>query len=171
MAAKALTFTAEKTVPAWKAGQSIFHKRNSWIDRGVRKRAATAGNLTAQVGTLDRYMGRHIRGIDDPKGGRLFIPIYRRISEARKHTQERRKLARMEGTKRKPFLLREGGEVFVARRKGKKRTPLVILGKLQQGADVTPRMDALGIVSGVVRREFPRVYERLILKWADTGRT
>lgn len=170
MAAKALTFTAEKAVPAWKAGQAIFHKRNSWIDRGVRKRAATPSNLNAQVGTLDRFMGRHVRGINDPKRGRLFVPIYARIGEARKHNQERRRLDRMATTKRKPFLLRSGGDTFVARRKGKSRAPLEILGKLQTGAKVEARFDPLRIVDGVVRREFPRVYERLILKWADTGR-
>lgn len=171
VAAKALTFTAEKAVPAWKAGQSIFHKRNTWIDRGVRKRAATPGNLNAQVGTLDKFMGRHVIGIGEPKEGRLFIPIYRKIGEARTHRQERRKLERMEGTKRKPFKWQsKDGETFLARRKGKKRSPLVILGKFQTGANVEARFDPLTIVDGVVRREFPRIYERLILKWAETGR-
>ncbi|MGN6849605.1 MAG: hypothetical protein ACTHJK_09065, partial [Sphingomicrobium sp.] len=47
MAAKSLTFTAERAVPAWKAGNAVFHRRNSWIDRGVRMRAATPGHLEA----------------------------------------------------------------------------------------------------------------------------
>lgn len=169
MAAKALTFTAEKAVPAWKAGQAIFHKRNSWLDRGVRKRAATPGNLNAQVGTLDRFMGRHVVGVDEPKGGRLFVPIYRSIGEAKKHNVARRRMERMGKAKRKPFILRSGGDVFVVRRKRKARAPLEVLGKLQTGANVEARFDPMRIVDGVVRREFPRVYERLILKWADTG--
>lgn len=170
LAAKSLTFTAEKAVPAWKAGHSVFHRRNTWIDRGVRKRAATAGNLEAQVGTLDRYMGRHIKGLGEDKGGRLFVPLYRRIGEARKHNRERSALARMEGTQRKPFKLKIDGETFLARRKRKARFPLVILGKIQRGARVEETLDARGIVDRVVRLEFPRIYERLILKWAETGK-
>lgn len=170
MAAKSLTFTAEKAVPAWRAGHSVFHKRNTWIDRGVRKRAATAGNLEAQVGTLDRYMGRHVVGIDQAKGGRLYVPLYRRIGEARTHTRERSGLRRMEGTQRKPFKIRTSRGEFLARRKGKARLPLVLLGKLQTGAEVRPTLDALGIVDRVVRAEFPRVYERLLMKWASTGK-
>lgn len=170
LAAKALTFTAEKAVPAWKAGHSVFHRRSTWIDRGVRKRAATASNLEAQVGTLDKYMGRHVVGLDEDKRGRLFIPMYRRIGEARKHNRERTALRRMDSTKRKPFKIRSGGETYLARRKGKASTPLVILGKIQSGAEVRPTLDARRIVDGVVQREFPRVYERLLLRWAETGK-
>lgn len=169
MAAKALSFTAERAVPAWKAGQAVFHKRNSWLDRGVRMRAATPGNLTAQVGTLDKFMGRHIVGIGEPKEGRLFVPIYKRIGEALTHRQERRALARMEGTRRKPFILRTGGETFLARRTGKGRTPLTILGKIQDGAKVKARLDAEGIVDAVVQREFTPIYERLLRRWSETG--
>ena len=79
MAAKALTFTAQKAVPAWIAGNSVFHKRRTWIDKGVRARPASAGDLTAVVGTLDRYMGRHVKGIAEEKraddGKSLFVPI------------------------------------------------------------------------------------------------
>lgn len=169
MAAKALTFTAERAVPAWRAGQSVFHKRNTWIDRGVRMRAATPGNLNAQVGSLDKFMSRHVIGIGTPKEGDLFIPIYRTIGEALKHNQERRVLARMQDTTRKPFILRTHGETLLVRRKGKARTPLVILGKIQQGAHINPELDALGIVDRVVNVEFVPIYERLLLKWADTG--
>jgi hypothetical protein len=170
MAAKSLTFTAERAKPAWIAGQAVFHKRNTWIDRGVRMRPATAGNLNAQVGSVDKFMGRHVVGINEHKDGDLFIPIYRSIGEALTHTKERRALARMQDTKRKPFILRTNGEVLIARRAGKARTPLVILGKLQHGAKIEPRLDALAIVDAVVQREFPPIYERLLLKWADTGR-
>lgn len=166
-AAKALTFTAERAKPAWIAGQAIFHKRNSWIDRGVRMRAATPSNLNAQVGTVDRYMGRHIVGIHEPKEGRLFIPIYAKIADALTHRQERRALSRMEGTQRKPFILRTSAGTFLARRMGKGHSPLQLLGKFQDGAKVEPRLDALAIVDGVVQREFPTIYERLLLKWAE----
>lgn len=168
-AAKALTFTAEKAVPAWKAGQAVFHKRNTWIDRGVRMRAATPSSLNAQVGTLDKFMGRHVVGLNDPKLGNLFIPIYRSIGEARKHNVERRALARMATTKRKPFLLHAHGDTFLARRKGKARAPLTILGKLQHGARVKPELDALAIVDRVVQVEFTPIYERLIIKWSMSG--
>jgi hypothetical protein len=169
MAAKSLTFTAERAKPAWIAGQAVFHKRNTWIDRGVRMRPATAANLNAQVGTIDKFMGRHIVGLNDPKEGRLFIPIYQSIADAMTHTKERRALARMQDTQRKPFILRTNGETLLVRRKGRARTPLEILGKLQTGAKIEPRLNALEIVDAVVVREFPPIYERLLLKWAETG--
>lgn len=170
MAAKSLTFTAEKAVPAWRAGHSVFHKRNSWIDKGVRFRPATATTLQAKVGTVDKYMGRHIPQLRERKGGRLFVPSYGAISEAPTHTRMRAKLKQAAGTQRKPFVIRaSNGHAMLARRKGKARLPLIILGHLTNGADIEPRLDALAIVNRTVQREFPRVYERLLLKWADTG--
>lgn len=170
IAAKSLTFTAERAVPAWRVGNSVFHKRNTWIDRGVRMRAATPGNLEAQVGTLDKYMDRHVIGLGGGKEGHLFIPMYARIGDAPTHTRERATLRRMEGTKRKPFKIVLHGTTYIARRDTSDRLPLVILGKIQDNAKVTPRLDALGIVDRVVQAEFPTVYERLLLKWAETGR-
>ena len=169
MAAKSLTFTAERAKPAWIAGHSVFHKRNTWIDKGVRIRAATPATMTAQVGTVDKYMGRHIEGVGEekrPASGRLFVPAYGAISEAPKHTVVRAMLRRAGRTKRKPF--RIGDTLF--RRAGKARTPLIVLGKLTKSVDIEPRLDALDIVDDVVRREFPRVYERLLLAWAETGK-
>lgn len=170
LAAKALTFTAERAVPAWRAGQAVFHQRNTWIARGVRMRPATPGNLNAQVGSLDKFMGRHVKGIDEAKGGDLFIPIYRSIGEALTHTKERSMLRRMGSTKRKPFWLKRDGETLLVRREGKARLPLVVLGKLQTGATIKPELDALAIVDAVVRAEFPTIYERLIIKWSETGK-
>lgn len=169
-AAKALTYTAERAVPAWKGGQAVFHKRNSWIDRGVRMRAATPTDLTARVGSLDRFLARHIVGINEPKEGRLFVPIYRQIAEAFTHRQVRRALDRMDGTKRKTFILHNGGKTFLARRTGKERSPLTILGKFQDGAKVKARLDAEGIVDGVVKREFGTIYERLLLRALEKGK-
>jgi hypothetical protein len=162
MAAKSLTFTAEKAKPAWIAGHSVFHKRNGWIDKGVRIRAATPGNLSAKVGTIDRYMGRHVKGIDQPKGGRLFVPAYKDISEAPTHTKVRAMLRRAGTTKRKPFRI---GDTLV-RRKGKARTPLIVLGRITKGAKIEPRFDALGIVDRAVRENFGTVYSRLLRAWA-----
>jgi hypothetical protein len=42
-AAKALTFTAQKAQGAWRAENTKFHRRNTWLDKGVRIRPATAG--------------------------------------------------------------------------------------------------------------------------------
>lgn len=169
MAAKSLTFTAEKAVPAWRAGHRVFHRRNAWIDKGVRLRPATTRTMAAQVGTVDRYMARHVKGLgEDKHGARLFIPIYSRISDVLTHTRQRRRMKGFERTQRKPFAIKlNGGGLLIARRKGKGRAPLEILGKVQAGANVPERLDALGIVAGVVNREFPPVYERLLLKWAE----
>jgi hypothetical protein len=165
VAAQSLTFTAERAKPAWIAGHRVFHRRNSWIDRGVRMRAATPGNLVAKVGTIDRYMGRHIVGVGDPKEGRLFVPLYSNIADVPTHTKVRARLRAMARTQTKPFWI--NGTLY--RRKGKARTPLVVLGKMQQGAHMKPELDALAIVDRVVQREFPTVYERLLLKWAERG--
>lgn len=174
MAAKALTFTAEKAVPDWRAGHRVFHKRRTWIDRGVRMRPARGSDLNAQVGTIDRYMGRHVVGVGEEKRGDLFIPTYPggEISRVGTHTRIRASMRAAKRTRRKPFVLRaKSGAVLIVRRKGKARLPLIVLGKLQSGADVPERLDALGIVSGTVRREFGPIYERLLIRWAETGRT
>lgn len=168
VAAQSLTFTAEKAKPAWKVGNQLFHRRNRWLDAGVRMRAATPSNLVAQVGTLDRFFGRHVIGIDAPKEGKLFVPLYDDISKVGTHQRIRAMLRRMDGTQRKPFLLKRGGQTFLARRLGKARGPLTLLGKMQQGAKIAPRFDAVGIVDGVVQRDFSTTYERLLLNYAAT---
>ncbi|MBA2127178.1 hypothetical protein DLM45_13240 [Hyphomicrobium methylovorum] len=162
MAAKSLTFVAEKAKPAWIAGHSLFHRRNTWLDRGVRIRAATPGNLNSQVGSLDKFFARHVKGIDEHKGGRLFVPAYRDISEAPTHTKVRAMLRRAEGTQRKPFRI---GDTLV-RRKGKTRTPLIVLGRITNGAKIEPRFDALEIVDRAVTENFPTVYSRLLRAWS-----
>jgi hypothetical protein len=171
MAAKSLTFTAEKAVPYWRAGHKVFHKRRTWIDKGVRMRPASSGNLNAQVGSVDRYMGRHVVGIGEEKRGKLFVPTYPggAISRVGTHTQVRRTLRSAARSKRKPFVIETFGGALVVRRKGKSRLPLIVMGKLQTGADVPERLDALEIVAGTVRREFGPIYGRLLVRWAETG--
>jgi hypothetical protein len=168
--AKALTFTAQKAQIAWRVENSKFHRRNSWLDKGVRIRPATAANLTAQVGTIDKFFSRHVRGMADPKKGRLLVPIYNDTGHVPTHRTLRAILKRMSGTQRKPFLLKSGGQSFLARRFGKARGDLQLLGKIQNGAHIDPRFDAQGVVEGAVRREFGPVYERLLLKWAARQR-
>jgi hypothetical protein len=165
-AAKALTFTAQKAQGAWRAENTKFHRRNTWLDKGVRIRPATAGNLTAQVGTIDKFFSRHVRGMADPKKGRLFVPIYDNIADVPTHRRMRAMLRRMSGTQRKPFILKSGGQSFLARRFGKARGDLKLLGKIQEGAHIDPRFDAQGVVERTVRREFGPVYERLLLSWS-----
>ena len=171
MAAKALTFTAERAVPAWVRGHSVFHKRRTWIDRGVRKRPATPSNLVAKVGTIDKYMGRHVVGVGEEKrpegGGLIFVPS-KPVEQQGTHTQTRRQLDRMRGTKRKPFILEgRGGTLLLVRRKTKRRTPLEKLATLTSEIDIPERLDAEKIVEEVVHREFCPIYERLITQWAE----
>lgn len=168
-AAKALTFTAERAIPAWQAANArVFHMRRTWLNKGVRLRAATPGNLNAQVGSIDIYMGRHVVGIGEQKEGHLFIPIYSNIADVRTHTAMRRTLASANDSSRKTFEIHAAsGKILIVRRKGKARTPLQILGVVQDGAHMTPHLDALGVVAPVVAREFGPIYERLLLKWAD----
>jgi hypothetical protein len=123
--------------------------------------------LTAQVGTIDRFFSRHVKGLADPKKGRLFVPIYDNIADVPTHRRLRAMLRRMSGTQRKPFILKSGGgQSFLARRFGKARGDLKLLGKIQEGAHIDPRFDARGVVERAVRREFGPVYERLLLSWS-----
>jgi hypothetical protein len=166
-AAKALTFTAQKAQVAWRTENMMFHRRNTWLDKGVRIRPATPGNLTAQVGTIDKFFSRHVRGMADPKKGRLLVPIYDDIAEVPTHRRLRAMLRRMSGTQRKPFILKSGSESFLARRFGKARGDLKLLAKIQNGARIEPRFDAQGVVERTVRREFTTVYERLLVSWSS----
>lgn len=167
LAAKALTFTAERAVTAWRAGHSVFHRRNTFIDKGVRMRAATPGNLNAAVGTIDKFMGRHVKGVDEPKRGRLFVPLYDDVAEVPTHTRVRNRLRQADRSKRKLFWFERNGAKYLARRTTKKSTPLQVLGTLREGAQITPRLDAFGIVDQAVQVNFPTVYRRLLDKWAS----
>ena len=169
-AAKSLTFTAERAKPAWQAeDHAVFHMRNSWLDKGVRIRAATAGNLVAQVGSIDKYFERHTIGLGQPKKGEdgpLLVPLYSSIGDVLTHTRMRAKMRQMSSTKRKPFLLKLHGRTLLARRLGKERNGLSFIGVLRDAVRITPRFPAEELVAGVVRREFATVYERLLLAWA-----
>lgn len=168
IAAQSLTFTVERAQLAWRAGNSVFHQRRDWINKGVRITHATPGNLNARVGTIDRYMGRHVKGIDDPKatGGKgLFVPI-KPIEQQPTHTRIRAQLRAMMRTKSKPFwrhgeLLRRTGPGHSAR--------LIVLGVMRKSVKIKPRLDALMIVDRAVQVAFPTVYERLLLKWAQSA--
>ncbi len=167
-AAKSLTFTAEKAQGAWRLeNHRVFHMRRTWIDKGVRKIAATPSTLEAAVYTIDEYMDRHTVGIEtekghvDPRG--LFVPA-KPIAEQGTHTQIRRQLAGMARTKTKPFW--HNG--FLLRRLGKgHRAPLTLLGMFREHIKIKPRLDAEGVVARTVEKEFPTVYERLLLRWAE----
>lgn len=167
MAAKSLTFTAEKARDAWRAGEAVqFHLRRKWLQTGTQVRYATANNLNAQVGSMDKFFGRHVIGIDEKKEGRLFVPV-QPIDEQGTHTQIRRQIARMMGTKTKPFW--RNGILF--RRLGPGHdAPLKVLAVMKDSVHIKPRFDALGITDVVVQKEFPPIYERLLIRWAETGK-
>lgn len=168
LAAKSLTFTAERAQTAWRAGHSVFHKRRTWIDKGVRIKHATAGGLVARVGTIDKYMGRHVEGVDDAKrasGKGLFVPV-QPIEQQPTHTGIRSKLRAMQRTKAKPFW--RNGTLLRRPVRGKGKG-LTVLAVMRKSVDIKPRLDALEIVDVTVQREFPLVYERLFAKWIETG--
>ena len=168
IAAKSLTFTAERAQTAWRAGHGVFHRRNTWIDKGVRIRHATASSLNAQVGTIDRYMGRHVKGVDQPKtSGRkaLFVPIEPAASQPT-HTRIRARIRAMQRTKTKPFKVRD----MLLRRAGRGHdAPLKALAVLRKRVEIKPRLDAVTIVDRAVQSSFPSVYERLLIRWANGG--
>jgi hypothetical protein len=171
MAAKALTFTAERAQRDWRAGHSVFKRRNTFIDKGVRLRAATPASLEATVGSIDRFVGRHVKGVDEPKVGRLFIPLYDDVAEVPTHRRVLARLRAMLRTKTKPFWLGADGDRYLARRTKRKGGALEFLAVRRERAEIEPRLDAVGIVERTTNREFGTVYSRLLEKWAaEQGR-
>lgn len=170
-AAKALTEVAKDSVPAWRAqnDRAFYMRRRAFVQGGVRYVPAEKDTLTAQVGTIDKFAGRHVIGIDQPKVSAargLFVPVYASITDALTHTRTRTKLDQMKGTGRAPFKIESrSGKILIVRRKTSRRTPLEILGVIQPDVHVEPRVDALGAVDGVVQHRFGEVYERLLLQW------
>lgn len=170
--AKALTFTAQdsqrllqQTLP------SYFHLRNSWVYKGIRITPANGGKLVAQVGSVDKYMERHvvakhkdaasglaIRSSRDSRGrygsGGLLIPRYGSIGNMPTHTAIRSRFRRYEGNKRKPFHIRHGGSILIVRRRTNKRYPLETLGVLQAGAGQSKIWPMFELVTGVVFSRF-----------------
>lgn len=179
--AKALTFTAQDAQKRLQVeAGSVFHLRNAWVPKGIRIRPATASTLSAQVGSIDKYMARHVVGEDkspdaalsirrtrDSRGriatGGLLIPAYKGIASVGKHQTTRAKLARIEKQKRKTFQIRaSGGNVLIVRRSSRKRAPLEILAGLSNDADLSPVWRIEVSVAGVVGNRFSYHFERAI---------
>ncbi|WP_316207309.1 hypothetical protein [Bradyrhizobium sp. SZCCHNR3118] len=183
--AKALTFTAKDAQAALKAEvPGLFVLRRHWILTGIRIRPANGNKLTAVVGSIDKYMERHVVGASaqkhpdnklsirskrDPSTGRLatggiLIKPYGSIASAPIHTVVRRQLKRMDGQKKKTFQIKgKDGKVFVVRRNGQARKPLQTLAVLQNEAKIAKTWDFRGTVSGVVQARFPCHFFRAIL--------
>lgn len=134
-AAIGLTKTAKDAQAALKAeAASVFHLRRSWVPQGIRIEGANAATLNAKVGSIDKYMGRHvfgdakqpannlsISGTRDSNGrlatGGLLIGAYANIGDAKTHTQERSLLSRIDSQKKKTFqILSKDGKVLIVRR-------------------------------------------------------
>lgn len=169
VAAQSLTFTAERAQEAWRIEDAAkFHLRRPWLVKGVRITHATPNHLEARVGSIDKFFGRHVIGIDEPKdaaGGSLLVPV-QPIDQQGTHTQIRAALRRMRGTKTKPFV-RNG---VLLRRTGQSHdAPLKVLAVFRKTVHIKPRFDAIGVVDRAVQVSFPKVYERLLLKWWDSG--
>ncbi|WP_453971114.1 hypothetical protein [Amorphus sp. MBR-141] len=186
-AAKALTFTAQDAQAALvaQAGQ-IFVLRNSWIQKGIRIRPAKAATLEAQVGTIDKYMARHVKGQDkspdsplsvrgsrDSRGrqasGGLLLKGYGSIGSVPKHTVVRRQIRRLESNKRKPFHIVDGGKVLIVSRVGKKRYPLKIHAMLIRHANMDRIWNFVGTVRRVVRSRFPGHLRRALERASRTS--
>ncbi len=170
MAAKALTKVAYKAKEAWVPHYGLFHLRRRWLTTGGRVDMATPSNLVARVKHLDKYFGRHVKGIDAPKkaGGKaLFVPA-QPIQEQGTHTQIRAMLRRAGRTKTKPkFRVRD----MILRRMGRKSdAPVKLLGVLRKSVDIEPRFDAVAYTDRAVRQHFPTVYEKLLVAWSEGKR-
>ncbi|WP_316206013.1 hypothetical protein [Bradyrhizobium sp. SZCCHNR3058] len=182
--AKALTFTAKDAQAALKAEvPGLFVLRRNWILTGIRIRPANGNKLTAVVGSIDKYMERHVVGASAQKHpdnklsirskrssdgrlatGGILIKPYGSIGSAPTHTVVRRQLKRIGGQKRKPFeIVAKSGKVLIVRRKGKARKPLQTLAVLQNEAKITKTWDFRGTVSGVVQARFPQHFFRAIV--------
>lgn len=185
--AKALTFTAKDAQLALRTQiPNIFVLRRPWVISGIRIRPANGGHLMATVGSIDKYMERHVIGAGKEKypdnalsirakrdgNGRLatggiLIKPYGSIGSAPVHTVVRRQLNRIDGQKRKPFhIVTKSGKVLIVRRRTKKRLPLQTLAVLQESAKINEHWDFLGTVSGVVHARFPHHFYRAVVNAA-----
>jgi hypothetical protein len=184
--AKALTFTAKDAQVALRAeAPGLFVLRRNWIVGGIRIRPANGNKLTAVVGSIDKYMERHVIGAGQekhpdkklsvrskrsPSTGRLatggiLIKPYGSIGSAPVHTVVRRQLKRIDGQKRKTFQIRmKSGKVAIVKRTTKKHNPLQTLAVLQNEAKIAEHWDFRGTVSGVVQARFPQHFFRAIVR-------
>lgn len=183
--AKALTFTAKDAQTSLK-GQvpGTFRLRNSWVPKGIRIEPANAGKMSARVGSIDKYMDRHVVGAGRPKppakglsihgrrndrgqvaSGGLMIMPYGGIGEYPTHTVVRRKMGRVDKQKKKTFQIMSssGHQVLIVRRMSKKRYPLQTLAILRGSAvDIKQQFDMFGTVKGVVSARFAGHFERAL---------
>lgn len=186
-AAKALTFTAQDGQAAVRGAlPGAFHLRNGWVEKGIRITPANGGSMTAVVGSVDKYMERHVVGAGkakpperalsisktrDSRGrlatGGLTIMPYGSISEYPTHTVVSRKLKRVDKQRRKTFhiMSSSGNQVLIVRRRSKKRKPLEVLGMLHgEAVDIQQELDMVGQVRATVSGRFLGHFERAILK-------
>ena len=184
-AVKSLTLTAKDAQAKLKAEVgSDFHLRNSWVPQGIRIKPATMGNMVAQVGSIDKYMRRHVVGAGEPKdaaspismfdrtqgtgriaSGGLLVMLYGSIGSAPTHTVARRKLSRIDGQKNKTFQIQsKGGNVLIVRRQSKKQGGLEILGVLESKVKIRERFDMFASVSAMATARFPVHFEAAIAK-------
>lgn len=180
--AKALTFTAKDAQKSLQVEAATkFHLRNSWVLRGIRIDAATPGRMKARVGSVDKYMERHVTGKPkaaaktlsvrkrrDSNGrlstGGLLIKPYHSIASAPTHTKVRSSLKRIGGQKRKPFeIIGRGGTVLIVRRTSKKRKPLEVLATLKNGANSKPVWNMQRTVQTVVSARFGTHFSAALL--------
>lgn len=182
--AKALTFTAKDAQLRLKMEvPGIFHMRNDWVPKGIRIRPATSGRMVAVVGSLDKYMERHvvgkgkrpghalsIRSKRDSRGrlasGGILIQPYGSIGQVPKHQVVRRKLSRMDTNKRKTFQIvgKGGAKVLIVRRTSKKRYPLQTVAILDADAPQNVMWDFAGTVRATVQARFAGHFYRAIAK-------
>jgi hypothetical protein len=181
--AKALTFTAKDSQVALKAEvPGLFVLRRNWVVQGIRIKPANGGNLNAQVGSIDKYMERHVIGAGVQKhpakalsirakrdsGGRLatggiLIKPYGSIGSAPTHTVVRRQLSRMDTQKKKTFQIKsKDGRILIVKRTTKKRTPLKTLAVLQNEVDVPKTWAFEATVVGVVKARFEGHFLRAV---------
>lgn len=169
MAAKALTTVAYAARDDWRRlFPTMFNLRRRWLITGARVENATAGKLVSAVKNVDKFFGRHVKGIDTPKRAatsRLFVPA-EPVEQQGTHQTIRSRLRRMDQTRRKTFTVDD----LVVRRTSKKRLPLKVVGFLRKEVDIEPRFDALGVTEHSVRKNFGRIYASLLTKWAQTGK-
>jgi hypothetical protein len=184
--AKAMTFTAKDAQAALKAETAgVFHLRRNWVPQGIRIKPANSGNLQAQVGSIDKYMERHVIGAKHPTkkparpltvtgsgkskraSGGILIKPYDGIGSAEIHTVVRRKLKQMDGTKRKLFVITaKSGKVMLVRRKTKKRMPLQVVAMLEDHVETKEVWNFYGTVKGVVDARFEGHFLRALAKYA-----
>jgi hypothetical protein len=155
-AARALTWTAQEAQKAVQADlPERFTIRNRFVQGGIRITPANKQDLTAEVGSITDFMGKHQEGGDKtPRRRHLAIPVDVKRTKRNIVNKANRPRAVMQ----KPNVFQAKGAIY--ERMGKGAYPLKRLYTLTTQARIAPQLKLDETVSKAVGQRFPELFNR-----------